>query len=515
MSHPVNALYVNQAAKADRPALFDGGLTLTHAELIQRVEAAAADLIARGIKTGDRIGLCAANSWRHVVGALAIMRAGAVWTPLNPRNGPRLNSDLQSRVGLKLTLHDAASTASMDPSGSGLLLEDWLDTLPAPTNTLPPIHDDPDAPFAIKFTGGSTGVPKGVVQSQASASAALRSLSGFYGFTPDDVNLAVAPLTHGSSHYLLPVLAAGGAHVLMAEPNRAAILAELKQRISVVFMPPTLIAMLMAEAEFAPEDFPSLRHLTYSAAPMSPSQIATAISRFGPVLSTVYGQTEAPMAMTALAPAEMADPAFYASVGRPFPGTPLAVLDAEGQVLTQGDGEVLVGGDLARTHYLDAPEITATSRHDGWLRTGDTGRITASGHLFLLGRSKELIITGGYNVYPGEVEAALNAHPAVRESCAFSQPDDIWGERLEAAVAVDPAFTDQDALRAFVRDAIGPVRTPKRLHLISALPRNPVGKVVRGDVVNLLYPTTPPKADAKIGSSPAYVKQETTEETTP
>ena len=477
--NPIRALYDNVAAKAARPALFDGDTTVTHGDLIALVEAAAGDLAARGIGSGDRVGLCARNSWRHVVAYLAILRAGAVWMPLNPRNGARLNSDFQARANPALTLIDAASTEAAGASPHPLPLEAWLDGVG--TATPPPITDDPDAPFALKFTGGSTGVPKGVVQSQASGWSALRSLSDFYGFTGKDVNLAVAPLTHGSSHYVLPVLAAGGSHVLLPEPDRAAILRELKTRVTTVFMPPTLIALLMGEAVFTPADFPRLRHLTYSAAPMSPDRIAQAIHRFGPVVSTLYGQTEAPMAIAGLSPAEMSDPDKRAGVGRPFADTPVRLLTTDGDVLERGEGEVVVGGDLTRTHYLDAPELTAASRHDGWLKTGDIGRIGEEGLLHLIGRSKDLIITGGYNVYPGEVEAALNLHPSVREACAFAEPDDVWGERLEAAVAAS-LDADPAVLIAFVRDRIGPVRTPKRLHILPDLPRNPVGKVVRDDV---------------------------------
>lgn len=488
MTHPIRALYDNRAAKADRPALVDGDVTLSHSELISQVEAAAGDLAVRGVGPGDRVGLCARNSWRHVVAYLAILRAGAVWTPLNPRNGARLNSDFQARANLALTLIDAASNESAGASANPLSLEAWLDGVGAATP--PPITDDPRAPFALKFTGGSTGVPKGVVQSQASGAAALRSLSDFYGFNAGDMNLAVAPLTHGSSHYVLPVLAAGGAHILLAEPDRAAILTELKTRVTTVFMPPTLIALLMSEAEFEPKDFPRLRHLTYSAAPMSPDRIAQAIARFGPVVSTLYGQTEAPMTIAGLSPAEMADPEMRASVGRPFADTPVRLLTVDGDLVERGEGEIMVGGDLTRTHYLDAPELTAASRHAGWLKTGDIGRIGDDGLLHLIGRSKDLIITGGYNVYPGEVEAALNLHPMVREACAFSEPDDVWGERLEAAVSVAPD-ADAAAITAFVRDRIGPVRTPKRLHLVDALPRNPVGKVVRDDVRALCRRTQP------------------------
>ena len=486
--HPIHALYDGLPDKRDRPALFDGDIVLTHGELVARVEAAAADLIARGVRPGDRIGLCAANSADHVVACLAILRAGAVWTPLNPRNGARLNSLFQQRASPALTLTDAVSAGAAGETKRPLAIDDWRPGAVDPAD-LPAISDDPDRPFALKFTGGSTGVPKGVLQSVRSGAAALRSLQAFYDFGPDDVNLIAAPLTHGASHYVLPVLVVGGAHVLLERPGREAILRELTSRITTAFMPPTLIYLLMEEAAFGPEDFARLRHLTYSAAPMPPGRIAQAVARFGPVLSTLFGQTEAPMTIAGLSPAEMTRPELQASVGRPFADTPVAVLTADGDVRTsEAEGEILVRGDLAATVYLDDPEQTDAARHQGWLRTGDIGRLDADGYLFLLGRSKELIISGGYNIYPGEVEAALNAHPAVREACAFGVADDIWGERLEAVVAVDAARITPDDLTAFMREAVGPVRTPKRLHVVAELPRNPVGKVVRGDVKSLIYP---------------------------
>lgn len=474
--HPIRALYDNQAEKATRPALHDGTLTLTHADVIAFVER-----VACNVPAGARVGLCAANTWRHVIAYLAILRAGAVWVPLNPRNGARLNDELRARAGLSLTLSDEASRGDVGADADVTALEDWL--VGDSSAALPPLPNDPDAVFAIKFTGGSTGRPKGVVQTVRSAARAMASMQSFYGFTSDDVNLAVAPLTHGSSHYVIPVLAAGGAHVLLAQPDRAQIAEELKRRVSIAFMPPTLIHLLMSDAAFEPADFPALRHITYSAAPMAPAAIDKAIGRFGPVISTVYGQTEAPMTITALDARDMMRDEPRASVGRAFADTPIAVLTADGKVAVQGEGEVLVGGDLAATTYLDDPAQTAASRHKGWLKTGDIGRVDDNGYLFLLGRSKEMIISGGYNIYPAEVERALAAHPAVREVCAFGVADETWGERLEAAVAADNVT--EEALRAFVREALGPVRTPKRLHMLAALPRNPVGKVVRNDVRDL------------------------------
>ncbi len=474
--HPIGALYDNLAEKAARPALYDGAVALTHEELIAGVERAALK-----VEAGMRVGLCAGNTWRHVVAYLAILRAGGVWVPLNPRNGPRLNDELRSRAGLQLTLCDEASHVAVGDLAGVSSLETWLES--DGVGALLPLPRDPEAVFAIKFTGGSTGQPKGVVQTVRSAAQAMACMQSFYGFSKEDVNLAVAPLTHGSSHYVIPVLAAGGAHVLLAQPDRARIVEELKQRVSIAFMPPTLIHLLMSDTAFAPADFPALRHITYSAAPMAPAAIEKAIARFGPVISTLYGQTEAPMTITALSAAEMQREALRASVGRAFSETPLAVLTTSNEIAAIGEGEILVGGDLAATSYLDDPVLSAGSRHEGWLKTGDIGRIDADGYLYLLGRSKEMIISGGYNIYPAEVERALAAHPAVREACAFGVADEIWGERLEAAVAADGV--DEATLRAFVREALGAVRTPKRLHLLAALPRNPVGKVVRSDVRDL------------------------------
>ncbi len=492
--NPIHALYDNLPGKADRAAIHDGPVTLTHGELIAHVEATASDLIKRGIAPGQRVGLCANNCWRHVVAYLAILRANAIWVPLNPRNGASLNTDLQVRAGPALTLHDTASAVAMGQTTTALNIEDWIEaSLQTDTPALPPILDDRDATFAIKFTGGSTGTPKGVVQRQASAAAAMASLNTLYDFRADDVNLAVAPLTHGASHYILPVLAAGGAHVLLGEPSREAILNELKTRVSIVFMPPTLIYLLMAEEVFGPQDLPCLRHLTYSAAPMPPARIAQAIARFGPVLGTLYGQTEAPMTIAGLTPGQMQNPTLQASVGQAFKGTPMGVLCEDGQVRTvSAEGEVVVSGDLAATTYLDDAAQTALVRHGEWLKTGDIGRLDSDGHLFLLGRSKEMIISGGYNIYPAEVETALAAHPNVREACAFGVEDATWGERLEAAVVLHDPSGDLSELSAFVRDRIGPVRTPKTLHRLDALPRNPVGKVVRADVIQLVHPATRP-----------------------
>jgi len=484
--HPIHGLYDGLAHGPERKALIQGNQTLNYGQLGERVEACASDLMARGIKTGDRVGLCAANSIDHVVAHLAILRVGAVWTPLNPRNGAGLNAQFAMRANLALTLYDAASRETVGHDGPCLLIDQWQ---PNTIAALPEINDDPDDEFALKFTGGSTGIPKGVVQSVRSASAAFRSLGDFYEFTPDDVNLCVAPLTHGAIHYLLPVLAKGGCHIILAQPDRDLILKELKTRTTLAFMPPTLIYLLMEAADFGPGDFAGLRSLTYSAAPMPPARIAQVIERFGPVVSTLYGLTEAPMAIACMRPDDMAKVERRASVGRLFAETPVALLTSEGQMMRgSGEGEVLVSGDLAATHYLDAPELNAAARFEGWLKTGDIGRLDQDGYLTLVGRSKEMIISGGYNIYPGEIEAALSAHPAVREVCAFGVDDELWGERLEAVAVLDDASVTSADLIHFVREAIGPVRTPKALHLLPRLPRNPVGKVVRAEVKTLIYP---------------------------
>jgi acyl-CoA synthetase (AMP-forming)/AMP-acid ligase II len=239
--------------------------------------------------------------------------------------------------------------------------------------------------------------------------------------------------------------------------------------------------MLMALPEVSRSDFPRLRRLIYGGAPMPPDKIREVREFFGPVLCTTYGQTEAPQILTAMRPEDFEDPRNWASVGRTSWFNDVAIMAPDGELLPTGEvGEVVAKGDLLMSGYWRLPEKTAETMVDGWLHTGDRGLIDDRGYLYLKDRLKDMIITGGFNVYPVDVENALGQHPAVHECAVFGIPDDKWGESVQAAVQLRPDMqTTGEELIAFVRERLGPVQTPKHIHFFETLPRSPVGKVLK------------------------------------
>jgi acyl-CoA synthetase (AMP-forming)/AMP-acid ligase II len=498
---PSQHLYAGLALNPDAIAAEDPTESVTYAELVRRAEALALELQSR-LPQGSHIGLCAQNHIDHLVAHLAIIIGGFVWVPINPKNGANLNAKLAAKSRLSLLLLDKASQEQISVAGvaSNLLRDDtgavedcqsWIarQSGRAFTRSTP---RDSDV-FGIKFTGGTTGEPKGVIQTHRNVAAVIANMQAQFSFTRDDCNLAIAPLTHGGSHYIFPLLAVGGRHLLLPTPEPTAIKRALAERgASVSFMPPTLIYKLLDDPDINRDTAPTLRHLTYSAAPMPPQRIAEVIAKFGPCLSTVYGQTEAPMTITAMSAAHMQDPALQSSVGQACRHSEVAVVDSDGKPVATGDiGEVAARGDIVMAGYFEAPQQTADTIREGWLLTGDLGYLDDQGFLFLKGRSKEMIISGGFNVYPAEVENALMALPEVRECAVFGVDDDYWGERVEAAVCLTtPGSCDEQIIRQQLKHVLGDVKTPKAVHFLDALPRNPVGKVVRKDVKLLIASNT-------------------------
>lgn len=473
-------LYDGAALDPSATAVLDGQDSYTYADLIGRVEACGGALQQRLPAAGSRVAICADNHPEHLVAYLATLVAGHVWVPLNPANGRGLNSVIAAKARPNLMLVGEESTNAAPDVTSRLMLGE----LGAAPDAFELHAAAADEVAAIKFTGGTSGEPKGVVQTHANMLAVIENMQAFYEFRNTDCNLAVAPLTHGSSHYLFPVLAAGSRHRFLRDRSAASILAAMREDTSIVFMPPTLIYKLMREPGLSPGQFPALRHLTYSAAPMPAERIADAQRAFGPCISALYGLTEAPVTICALGPEEMQEPELRRTAGRPCANSRVRIVDGAGEAVRPGTtGHVEASGPIVMRGYLDEPELTAAAFHDGWLRTGDLGSLDDNGYLTLAGRAGEVIISGGFNVYPAEVENVLAKLPGVRECCVFAVEDDYWGERVDAAVVIEPGVKVTEAdVTAFVKAELGPVRTPKTVHFVDGLPRNAVGKVVRRDM---------------------------------
>jgi acyl-CoA synthetase (AMP-forming)/AMP-acid ligase II len=465
---------------------------ITYAALAAQVRAVSRALLALDPEPGSRVGLCAHNSAAHIAVLLAVLACGKVWVPLNPKSTRPEIRRIVDATEPSILVCDAESAALLD-GAPGVFLSCESDALadlaaahaqaPQPSFDLPP-----SATQAIKFTGGTTGMPKGVMQPYRAWMANIANQIQAWGFDEHERYVMAAPITHGTSTYLLPILAQGGCHVLLDGAGAEAVRTAFRERGGTVcFMPPTLVYMLMALPGASRADFPHLRRLIFGGAPMPVEKIREVRAFFGPVLCTTYGQTEAPQILTVMRPQDFEDERNLAAVGRASWFSDVAIMSPDGRLLPPGEvGEVVARGDLLMTGYWRLPDKTAETLTDGWLHTGDRGMLDERGYLYLKDRLKDMVITGGFNVYPVDVENVLGQHPAVHECAVFGVPDAKWGEAVQAGVQLRLGQQATEAeLIAFVRERLGPVQTPKRIHFHESLPRSPVGKVLKTAVREL------------------------------
>jgi acyl-CoA synthetase (AMP-forming)/AMP-acid ligase II len=309
------------------------------------------------------------------------------------------------------------------------------------------------------------------------------------------VYLALAPLTHAAGVLCFPIMALGGEIVIMPAPDLAEFLGLIgRHRVTHAFLPPTLIYLLLDHPGLAAADLSSLQCLWYGAAPMSAARLEQAISAIGPVMGQLFGQTEAPMMISTMAPKDHFHPdgslarERFTSAGRPTPLVTVAIMDDEGRLLPAGQrGEIVVRGPLVMAGYYQDPAASAEAARHGWHHTGDIGYLDPDNYLFIVDRAKDMIITGGFNVYSAEVEQALLTHPAVLDCAVIGLPDDKWGERVTAVIQPHPGQDLADAdLRAFVKDRLGSVKAPKQVEVWPDLPRSKVGKVLKAEVKSRL-----------------------------
>ena len=495
----------------EAPCLTMGGRTLSYFD-VQRLSWRVARALDRsGVGPGDKVAILSANDPFAFACVTGISRAGAVWCPVNPRNEAAENRDLLDLFDCTCLIFQAAFAdlvAKIRPDLPGLTtlicldgeppgatpFEAWIGAEPAE----PWQADPPDDVIMLVGTGGTTGRPKGVILTGRSIEtmSALTLMS--YPFSPRPRYLALAPLTHAAGVLCFPVMTLGGEIVIMPRPDLAEFLALVERhRVTHTFLPPTLIYMLLDHPALAGTDLTSLQCLWYGAAPMSAARLQEAMTSIGPVLGQLFGQSEAPMMISTLAPAEhFRDDGSLAterlsSAGRPTPLTTVAVMDDEGHLLGPGErGEIVVRGSLVMAGYYKNPEATAEAARYGWHHTGDIGYLDEDNYLFIVDRAKDMIITGGFNVYSAEVEQVLLAHPAVQDCAVIGLPDDKWGERVTAVLQLrrGQAVTADD-VRAYVKERLGSVKAPKQVEIWPDLPRSKVGKVLKPEIKSQLRPT--------------------------
>ncbi|OWU84048.1 hypothetical protein ATO6_15190 [Oceanicola sp. 22II-s10i] len=481
------------ARYADRVAFDWDGRTLTYAEVAGLIGAFQSLLRDRGVGQGSRVVILSTNrpeSWCLVI---AVQGLGGAISMLHPLGSLESHVAQIEELGAKWVIADtggpasrAAELAEAVPQAQHLTFggdaaTDLL-TLAAAVDDAQPVDlSDPMQPAAINFTGGTTGRPKAVVRYAGALGHMATTILGSFELPEHPRYLPAAPISHVAGTKIIPVLMKGGTVFLDKGFDAGRCLAMIEEkRINMILLVPTMIYALLDHPEIAERDLSSLELLLYGASPMSPTRLAQGIERFGPVFAQVYGQTECyPIAYLPRAAHDVTRPADLEACGFPAHGVSVALLDADCVEVPEGvPGEICVRGPNVMAHYLDRPEETAAAFEGNWLHTGDVAVRNADGRLTIVDRKKDMIVTGGFNVYPKEVENVLMAHPSVSQAAVIGVPDAKWGEAVFAYVVLAAGYAgDADELGAFVKARKGSVLRPRTFAFVDALPLSPLGKV--------------------------------------
>jgi fatty-acyl-CoA synthase len=482
----------------DTPVLVDDQVRWTGRELRAHTAQLAHALGRAGVGRGGRVALLGGNSAAFAATQLACAVAGAAYTGFHQlAPAEELGAGLATLGADALVFDPTTSGQAVDrllTAGAGrdhayrLLsfgphpgADDLLALAAAEEPELDAVPVDEADPASISWTGGTTGRSKGVVRSQRAMAWMTMLMMAEWDWPRPLRFVAAGPLSHAAGSMVPAVLMRGGTVLVRPRFDVEDLLAVIEaERATATFLVPTMIYRLLDHPATASADLSSLLLVIYGASPISPVRLNEAIHRLGPIFMQLYGQVEAPNCITALPIADHIpdDLTRLASCGRPLAGLQVSLLDPAGQPVGPGAiGEVCVQGPLVMDGYLDEPEATAEALRDGWLHTGDLAVVDADGYLTLVDRAKDMIVTGGFNVYPREVEDILATDPTVAAAAVIGVPDDDWGEAVAAYVVAAPgADVDVEGLRALVRSTKGPVHTPKAVYLVDALPLTPVGK---------------------------------------
>ncbi|MEJ5979152.1 AMP-binding protein [Novosphingobium sp. PS1R-30] len=490
---PTALLMVALRRFAGRTA-FAGERPVTYAELGDVIGRLQSVLAQAGAAEGGTVAILSRNRWEAWAAAAASSALGLAPCWLHPLATAATHAEQAGQVAPSAIVIDAAAfpdrveilgaslpgvpifTLGGSPSSSDL----FLAAQKVGSVSLRDLSK-PSGLGMVGLTGGTTGKSKAVERSMASvASMSIATLSSFE--IPDAPNfLAMGPISHVTGVKILPSLLRGGRVSMVDRFDPAEILAIIeRERISLTLAVPTMIYDLLDSAELATVDTSSLRLLLYGGAAMSPARLAEGITRIGPVFSQLYGQAEChPIAVLETADHDPARPEVLAACGFPVKGCEVRIFGEGMNEVAPGEiGEICVRGPGVMMRYRDAPDATAEALAGGWLHTGDLGRLDEVGRIYIVDRKKDMIVTGGFNVYPREVEDVLTSHPDIAAAAVIGLPDPRWGEAVHAVVVMRPGRRlDEEELCARVRRAKGSLLTPKGVFEVSELPKTAAGKV--------------------------------------
>lgn len=495
---------VNRSARLyrDRPAITSEGRSLTYGMVHERTNRLANGLLAMGLQAGERIAILTHNDIHFLEYQFAAAKCAFVQVPLNARlsleeqiyilNNSEAAMLLYSEEfagplqEIRTAVPSIRATIRLGAEGD----DSYEAFLAAQSTDEPPALATADASplYILFYSSGTTGQPKGVMLTQANWLVVAELL--LLEYTPmhrSDVILHLQPLTHGGGFFLLPAFARG-AHSIVPrryEPRSTLRLIEQHRATILKLVPTMLVQLLQEEQKF---DLRSLKHIVYGASPMPYRPLQRALEVFGPILTQLYGQAECPMTISVLPESEHVRADRLRSAGRPCLLTEVRVVDEDGSVMPPGEvGEITVRGPQMMQGYWANPEMTRKTMRDGWIYTGDLGFMDDEGYVFLVDRRNDMIISGGFNVYPREIEDWAYTNPSVLEAACVGVPDDTWGQ-VVGLVVVPKAGADlsQAEIEASSREHFPTFKRPRVVRVVDAIPKNANGKIARKDALAYL-----------------------------
>ncbi|MHA7602633.1 class I adenylate-forming enzyme family protein [Alicycliphilus sp. T452] len=490
----ISELIREQAAKRpDHVALIDSAQTLSYGQLDQMMSRVASSLQRDGVKAGQAIAICGASCVEYAAIFLGALRAGVTVSPLAPSSKAQSLVDMLTDAGARMLFLDQAVATELEPLASAMkgircvrmddasAFSSWL----APSGQAPaPVKVDADQPFNIIYSSGTTGTPKGIVQSHGMRwSHIWRGTLNGYG--PDSVTLLSTPLYSNTTlASFFPSLGLGGTVILMPKFDAAEYLQRAQAyRVTHTMLVPVQYRRLLAHPEFNRYDLSSFRRKFCTSAPFSAELKREVLARWPGGLVELYGMTEGG-GTCMLAAHDF--PNKLHTVGRPVPGNEVLVIGEDGHELPQGEtGEIVGRSGAMMIGYHNQPQKTAEAEwYDAkgrrYIRTGDVGRFDEDGFLVLLDRKKDMIISGGFNIYPSDLEMQLRQHPDVADVAVVGVPSDEWGESPAAFVVLRPSTKIQpEELRTWCNERVGKTQRLSKVVMVSELPRSPIGKVLK------------------------------------
>lgn len=492
--------------RPDGLALVQGEESFTYSEFHERALAIGGNLLAQGCKAGDRVAFCLANSPRIMELVFGCFAAGLVVVPVNARLHAREMAYIVSNSGAKVLVHGPeyqdgiAGNVELFAGVSRFCTGQVdgaavFDALLNPANALTKgVEAKPEDLCWLFYTSGTTGKPKGAMWNHRMVRCVIMNyLADLHNIQPGEVVLHCAPMSHGSGIVALPAVARGAVNAITESASfDVDALLETVERLRVshiAFMAPTQIVKMLEEYVPGKRDISSLQAICYGGAPIYVDQLKKAIQTFGSIFVQLYGQGEAPITITGMSrqlheALLAADDARIGSAGQIRTDVEAHCVDQNDNPLPPGQaGEVVARGDVVMPGYWNNPEATADALRGGWLHTGDVGYFDDRGFLFLLDRAKDMVISGGNNVYPREVEEVIILHPKVSNCVVFGIPDEYWGEAVHAVVVAKPGetLTDKEII-AFCGEYMAGYKKPKAVDFVEELPVSGYGKILRREV---------------------------------